>query len=162
MKDTLSLINWKFLAFAQVGATIGEFVNPIATQKTLLIGVLFVYALDWFTGIAASIKAGRPFSSSRMREAIPKLIAYFAVVALAAIATAILKSGEAPIPPGWAGLPVSGVLALIFTIETTSVLENAFEIVPKLKRGKLAEIFDGFSNFINQEAPAEIPKDSPL
>lgn len=150
MKDVLHAINWKVIGIAQIAGVAGEFINPIATQKVMLIAVLLTYVLDWVTGIAASIKAGRPFSSSRMRESIPKMVAYFAAITMAVIATAALKSGDIPVPQEWAGLVVTGVLTLIFAVEFTSVWENIFEIVPQLKRGFIAKLFDGVNDFINQ------------
>ena len=158
MKDFMNAVNWKIVGIAQLTGTIGEFINPIATQKIMLIAVMITYFMDWLTGIAASYKEGKAFSSRRMRDAIPKLIAYFAAIVMSVVASVALKAGEFPVPKEWAGLVTVGVLALIFAIEFTSVWENIFRIQPKLKRGIIAKIFDGVNDFINQsdeKAPAD-------
>lgn len=157
MKENLYL---KLFAVSQIGALIGEFVNPVATQRFLIVGTAVVYLLDWLTGIAASIKAGRKFSSRRMREAIPKLIGYVAVVILVAVLGVVFKMGGMPIPEWLPSTVVGGVLALILVIESVSVLENIFELAPKLKRGIVKRIFDGLNDYLNEDEPAK-PEVSP-
>ena len=59
---------------ATVGGMFAGFYLRTPAELICLMSVLIVGILDWITGIAASIKEGKPIQSQRMRQAIPKWI----------------------------------------------------------------------------------------
>lgn len=97
------------------------FVFRTEAEKLLITAMWLAIALDWFTGIAASFKEGKAISSSRMRDAIPKLIGYMAFLGMAIITGQVMKTIGSPIPPE---AVVTAAAGLVFSIEGHSVLEN--------------------------------------
>jgi hypothetical protein len=103
----------------------GGYLYRSEAEKALLLAVFIAVILDWVTGLAASVKEGTPIKSSRMREGLWKLLAYFGVILLSIATVETMKAIGLPLP----SVPVlAGVLAYIFAVEALSVLENIYRL----------------------------------
>lgn len=126
---------------ATVGGMFAGFYLRTPAELICLMSVLIVGVLDWITGIAASIKEGKPIQSQRMRQAIPKWIGYLAFIFLIVATTQLLAADGLPIT---GSIPLCSGLGLIFGIEGHSVLENITRLTG-IKAPWLNRIMNGLS-----------------
>jgi hypothetical protein len=127
LATTVALHKWLNASTLLVGATSfwSGFVFRTEAEKILFTAMFAAIVLDIITGIAASYKEGKAISSSRMRDAIPKLIGYMAFILMSILVGQVMKTLGAPIPPE---AVVTGATGLVFSIEAHSVLENVHRL----------------------------------
>jgi phage-related holin len=100
-------------------AVVVTYLLPTQVLQEMAIATIVLIGLDTVTGFAASISAGRAITSARFSRALVKILAYFSVVVVVAIAQRHIP-GAASLE----GATMVGVMTLIIVTESISVLEN--------------------------------------
>lgn len=120
---------WVKALFGAIGAGVA-YILPSAAVRDTAIAAAFMVALDTVTGIASSLRKGKPLSSARFSRVLSKLIAYGSVVAVVSVCGKFL--------PGLSDFRIPGITAALYLILATegiSVLENANSLGVALPKG---------------------------
>lgn len=142
-----------FLFIGAVGGWWSGFTFRSDAEKVLMLGVFCAVVADWISGIAAAYKAGKPVTSSRMRQGITKIIGYFALVLIAIATAQMLKASGVNLPQA----PIlASALGLIFVTEALSVLENVASLTG-IETGWLVRIIKGLAPEQKQEEERPAP-----